>query len=101
MRTSAPAAIAQPQGMSMANSCRLIATRLTQAALAGALFSCVPRMTAAEAGPSSIAVPGERAFPESITSTRDGTLFVGRLGEGGVVRADPLTGGAALFVGPG
>ena len=49
----------------------------------------------------SIAVPGERAFPESITSTRDGTLFVGRLGEGGVVRADPRTGVAALFVPPG
>ena len=49
----------------------------------------------------SIALPGERAFPESITSARDGTLFVGRLGEGGVVRADPWTGAAALFVAPG
>jgi sugar lactone lactonase YvrE len=85
----------------MANSYRLIASHLTQAALAGALFSCVPRMAPAEAAPSSIAVPGERAFPESITSTRDGTVFVGRLGEGGVVRADPRTGVAALFVAPG
>src|SRR5260370_2942761 len=58
-------------------------------------------MTAGEAGPLSIALPGERAFPESITSTGDGTLFVGRLGEGGVVRADPRTGAAALFVAPG
>ena len=49
----------------------------------------------------SIELPGERAFPESITSARDGTLFVGRLGEGGVVRADPRTGAAALFVAPG
>jgi sugar lactone lactonase YvrE len=57
-------------------------------------------MTAA-AGPSSIALPGERAFPESITSTRDGTLFVGRLGEGGVIRADPRTGAVALFIAPG
>jgi sugar lactone lactonase YvrE len=57
-------------------------------------------MTAA-AGPSSIALPGERAFPESITSARDGTLFIGRLGEGGIVRADPRTGVAALFVAPG
>jgi sugar lactone lactonase YvrE len=85
----------------MANSYRLVASRLTPAVLAGALFSCVPRMTAAEAGPMSIAVPGERAFPESITSTRDGTLFVGRLGDGGVVRVDPRTGVAALFVAPG
>jgi len=58
-------------------------------------------MTAVAAGPSSIALPGERAFPESITSTRNGTLFVGRLGEGGVVRVDPRTGAAALFVAPG
>src|SRR5712671_8090004 len=75
-------------------------SRHTQAALAGALFSSALWMTAA-AGPLSIALPGERAFPESITSTRDGTLFVGRLGEGGVVRVDPRTGAAALFVAPG
>ena len=52
-------------------------------------------------GPSSIALPGKRAFPESITSTRNGTLFVGRLGEGGIVRVDPRTGAATLFVAPG
>jgi len=75
-------------------------SRHTQAALAGALFSSALWMTAA-AGPSSIALPGERAFPESITSARDGTLFIGRLGEGGIVRADPRTGAAALFVAPG
>jgi hypothetical protein len=34
----------------------------------------------------SISVPGTKAFPESITSTSDGALFVGRLGEGGIVR---------------
>ncbi len=75
-------------------------SRHTQAVLAGALFSSALWMTAA-AGPSSIALPGERAFPESITSARDGTLFIGRLGEGGIVRADPRTGAAALFVAPG
>jgi len=75
-------------------------SRHTQAVLAGALFSSALWMTAA-AGPSSIALPGDRAFPESITSTRDGSLFVGRLGEGGVIRVDPQTGAAALFVAPG
>src|SRR5258707_10847431 len=75
-------------------------SRHTQAALAGVLFSSALWMTAA-GGPSSIALPGERAFPESITSTRDGTLFVGRLGEGGVIRADPRTGAVALFIAPG
>ena len=77
------------------------ASRLTQTVIATALFSSVLWMTAAAAGPSSIALPGKRAFPESITSTRDGTLFVGRLGEGGIVRADPRTGAAAVFVAPG
>jgi sugar lactone lactonase YvrE len=75
--------------------------RITQAALAGALFSSVLWMTAANAGPLSIALPGERAFPESITSTRDGTLFIGRLGDGGIVRANPRTGKASQFVAPG
>src|SRR5260370_4085617 len=84
----------------MASSCLSSLSRRTQAVLAGALFSSAVWMTAA-AGPSSIALPGERAFPESITSARDGTLFIGRLGEGGIVRADPRTGAAALFVAPG
>ena len=76
-------------------------SRHTQAALAGALLSSVLWMTAIEAGPLSIALPGQRAFPESITSARDGSLFVGRLGEGGIVRADPRTGVTAVFVAPG
>ena len=58
-------------------------------------------MTTADAAPLSIALPGARAFPESITSTRDGTLFIGRLGEGGIVRANPRTGEVVLFVAPG
>src|SRR4029077_11242275 len=84
----------------MASCYSVSLSRHTQAVLAGALFSSALWMTAA-AGPSSIALPGARAFPESITSTRDGSLFVGRLGEGGVIRVDPQTGAAALFVAPG
>jgi streptogramin lyase len=77
------------------------ASRLTQTAIAAALFSSVLWMTTADAGPLSIPLPGARAFPESITSTLDGTLFIGRLGEGGIVRANPRTGEVALFVAPG
>src|SRR5258705_11001509 len=83
------------------NSYVLNASRLTQTVIATALFSSVLWMTMADAGPLSIALPGARAFPESITSTRDGTLFIGRLGEGGIVRANPRTGEAVLFVAPG
>jgi sugar lactone lactonase YvrE len=87
--------------VSMPSSYRSSVSRSTQATLAGALFASALWMAAAQAGPLSIAVPGERAFPESITSTRDGSLFVGRLGEGGIVRADPRTGTTAVFVAPG
>jgi hypothetical protein len=44
---------------------------------------------AAIAAPDSIALPGDRAFPESITSTRDGTLYTGSIAAGGIVRIRP------------
>lgn len=77
------------------------APRLPQMALTAVLFSTIVWMTPAGAEPLSIALPGARAFPESITSTSDGTLFIGRLGEGGIVRANPRTGAVAVFVAPG
>jgi sugar lactone lactonase YvrE len=49
----------------------------------------------------SIPIPGTKAFPESITSKSDGTLYVGRLGDGGIVRINPRTHENAIFVQPG
>jgi len=49
----------------------------------------------------SIPIPGMKAFPESITSTTDGTLYVGRVGDGGIVRVKPRTAESAIFVQPG
>jgi len=49
----------------------------------------------------SIPIPGTKAFPESITSTTDGTLYVGRLGDGGIVRVKPRTAESTIFVQPG
>src|SRR5690242_6570281 len=49
----------------------------------------------------SIPIPGTKAFPESITSRSDGTLYVGRLGDGGIVRIKPHTRENAIFVQPG
>src|SRR6266481_8341691 len=49
----------------------------------------------------SIPVPVTKAFPESITSTSDGALFVGRLGDGGIVRVKPGTDESSVFVQPG
>ena len=36
----------------------------------------LPALGPARAAPETIALPGERLFPESITSTADGTLYV-------------------------
>src|SRR5579862_1668239 len=49
----------------------------------------------------SIPIPGTNAFPESITSTTDGTLYVGRVGDGGIVRIRPRTAESAILVRPG
>jgi sugar lactone lactonase YvrE len=49
----------------------------------------------------SIPVPGAKAFPESITSTSDGVLFVGRVGDGGIVRVKPRTAESTILIQPG
>ena len=49
----------------------------------------------------SIPIPGSKAFPESITSSSDGELFVGRIGDGGVVRFNARTAESTVFVQPG
>ena len=49
----------------------------------------------------SVPLPGTKAFPESITSTSDGALFVGRMGDGGIVRIKPRTAESTVFVQPG
>src|SRR5258707_11121488 len=46
----------------------------------------------------SIDLPGDRVFPENITSTRDGTLYVGSLGSGGIIRIKPGAAKAELWI---
>jgi len=57
--------------------------------------------SSALAVPASIALPGERVFPENITSSRDGTLYVGNLGAGGIIRIKPGTAKAEVWIKPG
>jgi sugar lactone lactonase YvrE len=51
--------------------------------------------------PSSIALPGERVFPENIAASRDGTLYVGSVGSGGIYRVEPHGTQAKLWIKPG
>jgi sugar lactone lactonase YvrE len=41
------------------------------------------------AAPSEIHIPGDRAFPESITSAADGTIYIGSMALGQVYRVQP------------
>ena len=68
-----------------------------------AIFALVLTFTvqAATQQAQSIPVPGTKAFPESITWTSDGVLFVGRVGDGGIVRVNPRTAESTVFVQPG
>lgn len=59
----------------------------------GAAVCC----TAAE----SVTLPGERAFPESLSATRDGTLFVSSLASGGIYRVMPHATEAQPWIEPG
>jgi hypothetical protein len=56
-------------------------------ALAGVLSLTLA--AAAQAAPDRISIPGEHTFPESITSTSDGALYIGSLGDGVVFRVPP------------
>jgi sugar lactone lactonase YvrE len=67
---------------------------------AGATFGSMEANAAASA-PESIALPGDRAFPESIASTKDGTVYVGSLASGGVFRVQPHSLEAKPWIEPG
>src|SRR3984885_29607 len=50
---------------------------------------------------TEITLPGTRVFPESITSTADGTLYAGSLGHGNVLRFAPGSSMAQKWIKPG
>src|SRR5437016_1041085 len=54
-----------------------------------------------EGTPNSIDVPGERAFPESISAAPDGTLYVSSLASGGIARIKPGASTAEQWIKPG
>jgi sugar lactone lactonase YvrE len=82
---------------------RLTVSRRVRCSPQLAILALVMSFTVQAATPKvdSIPVPGTKAFPESITSTSDGALFVGRLGDGGIVRIKPRSAESTVFIRPG
>jgi sugar lactone lactonase YvrE len=65
-------------------------------------LSLVAVLSAYAAQPiTEITLPGSRLFTESITSTKDGTLFAGSVGKGNVVRIPYGTTTVTEFIKPG
>jgi DNA-binding beta-propeller fold protein YncE len=50
---------------------------------------------------NEIALPGDRAYPESISAASNGTLYVGSLATGGVWRIKPQAGAVEEWIKPG
>jgi sugar lactone lactonase YvrE len=49
---------------------------------------------------ATVTIPGDHVFPESMTATKDGTLYFGSIGEGAIFRSPPGAATAQLFVKP-
>jgi hypothetical protein len=64
------------------------------------LLAAALALGAGAAWAQDIAMPDNRAFPESITSTRGGDVILGSMGNGGVYRAKRGEAAASLWIDP-
>ncbi len=69
--------------------------------MAAAALSAALALSARAAPPPWITIQGERIFPESITSTADGTVIIGSIGQRAIYRARPGSPTAERWIGPG
>ena len=51
--------------------------------------------------PAQIDIPGQRVFPESLTSSADGAVYVGSIGARSIYRAAPGAAVAVVWIAPG
>ena len=65
-----------------------------------AVFAFLLSGGCALAAPTSIDLPGPSVYPESLSSSKDGTLYVGDLADGGVLRVRP-NGAPEKWIKPG
>jgi sugar lactone lactonase YvrE len=78
---------------------RSTACRLSSLCLAAAIGAAA--IAQAATPPAEIVIPGERVFPESLTSSADGTVIIGSLGARTIFRAQPGSGNAEAWIQPG
>jgi sugar lactone lactonase YvrE len=64
------------------------------------IAGCVASLAHA-AAPAEIKIPGERIFPESMTSTADGTLIIGSVGAKTIFHVKPGAASAEPWIQPG
>jgi sugar lactone lactonase YvrE len=69
--------------------------------VAVALAAAVLAAGAVQAAPADVLIPGNHVYPESLTSAADGTLYIGSMAEGVVLRAAPGATTAAPFIAAG
>src|SRR5262245_25370513 len=67
----------------------------------GLLVTALVASTAQAAAPTEIRIPGERIFPESLTSSRDGAVIIGSIGARTIFRAKPGSETAEAWIAPG
>ena len=66
-----------------------------------ALLALWASQAALAAAPAQINIPGQRLFPESLTSSADGAVYIGSIGARTIFRAAPGAATAAVWVAPG
>lgn len=66
----------------------ILNTRTLAPALLGLLLAPAAGFAAASP-PETITIPGEKIFPESLTSTSDGAVIIGSIGQKAIYRAKP------------
>lgn len=71
-------------------------------AIAAGVVAAIGAAAVAQAAlPTEIVVNGQHVFPESITSSKDGSVFFGSIGNKAIYKAAPGSDKAELFVQPG
>jgi len=73
----------------------------TPLALGLGLLICTAIPAAAQQAPRQITIPGDRFFPEGVAVARDGTLYVGSMEEGAIMRIAPGASVAEPFIAAG